>query len=314
MGHPRYRSVNDKKELVTDSNSILDVMKNEFKFRLRNREINTEYEDLKELKEYLCQLRLQITRNSDFIPWEFCDVQKAISKLKDNKCRDPHGHVNELYKHLGHNGVQSLLVMVNRIKLEILVPDKLQISNVSTIYEGKGSKREVVNLRGIFKLPIVRNILDRLIYFQDQDVLNRSMGQFQVGNQKGRSIRDHTLVLHAVINDARTYKQNIDLQFFDIKQCFDSIWLQEAINDLYDSGITSRNLNLLHEGNKSTEMCVETSFGRSERVHLQNVVMQGSVSGGTICSNQISKLCNKSHSEGNVYMYHEEVLYIIHYT
>ena len=127
----------------------------------------------------------------------------------------------ELYKNLGHNGIQSLLVMLNRIKLEILTPDKLQLSNVSTIYKGKGSKQDVVNLRGIFKLPIVRNILDKLIYFQDQDTLNRGMGQFQVGNQKRRSIRDHTLVVHAVINDARTCKQNIDLQFFDIKQCFD---------------------------------------------------------------------------------------------
>ena len=196
---------------------------------------------------------------------------------------------------------------MNRIKLEVLVPEKLQLSNVSTIYKGKGSKKDVINLRGIFKLPIVRNILDKLVYYEDQEVICRGMGQYQVGNQKKRSIRDHTLVVHAVINDARTYKLNIDLQFVDIKQCFDSIWLQEGINDLYDSGVKSRNLNLLFEGNKATQMCVETSFGKSERVHLRNVVMQGSVSGGTICSNQISKLCRKSYQEGNVYMYHGNV-------
>ena len=43
---PPFAVLNENKELVTDSDSILDVMKNEFKFRLRNREINTEYEDL----------------------------------------------------------------------------------------------------------------------------------------------------------------------------------------------------------------------------------------------------------------------------
>ena len=153
--------------------------------------------------------------------------------------------------------------MLNCIKMEILVPKKLLLSNVSTIYKGKGSKREVVSLRGIFELPILRNILDKLIYFQDRETLNIHMGQFQVGNQTGRNIRDHALVVHAVVNECRTKKLNIDLQFFDIKQCFDSIWLQEALNDLYDSGITSRNLNLLHEGNKSTQMCVETSFWKS---------------------------------------------------
>ena len=196
-----------------------------------------------------------------------------------------------------------MLCLVNRIKEEIIVPDLLKLSNVSTLYKGKGSRRDVLNLRGIFKLPIVRNILDRLISLDDQQQVNESMGQFQVGNQQKRNIRDHTLIVHAVVNDAINNGIQLDVLFTDIKQCFDSIWLEEAINDLYNSGIQSRNLNLLFEGNKSTEMCVESSFGRSERTKLHKVVMQGSVTGGTFCSNQLSKLCNKTYEEGDVYMY-----------
>ena len=95
--------------------------------------------------------------------------------------------------------------------------------------------------------------------------------------------------------------------FTDIKQCFDSVWLDDAINDLYHSGITSRNLNLLNEGNRSTSMCVETCLGKSERITLSNIVMQGSVAGGTLCSNQLSKLCNEMYKEGVVYMYRERI-------
>ena len=133
------------------------------------------------------------------------------------------------------------------------------------------------------------------------------MGQFQVGNQKKRNIRDHTLIIHAVVNEAIETKTKVDIQFTDIKQCFDSIWLQEATNDLYDSGLTSRNLNLIFEGNRNTQMCVETHFGRSSRTELENVVMQGSVLGGMLCSNQLSKLCNQMYQEGNVYMYRKKV-------
>ena len=50
-------------------------------------------------------------------------------------------------------------------------------------------------------------------------------------------------------------------------------------------------------------MCVETHFGQSDRAELHKVVMQGSVPGGLLCSNQLSKLCNKLHKEGDVYMY-----------
>ena len=199
------------------------------------------------------------------------------------------------------------MALLNRIKEEIFIPSHLQLSNVSTLYKGKGSRRDVLNLRGIFKLAIVRNILDRLIYRQDQEIVNSSMGQFQVGNQTGRSIRDHTLIVHAVVNEALTNKIQLDILFTDIKQCFDSIWLEEAINDLYDSGVQSRNLNLLYEGNKSTDMCVETKFGRSERANLKKVVMQGSVTGGMFCSNQLSKLCNDFYKSGSIYMYSNSV-------
>ena len=129
------------------------------------------------------------------------------------------------------------------------------------------------------------------------------MGSFQVGNQKGRNIRDHTLIVHSVVKDTKDTKSKVDINFTDIKQCFDSIWLDEATNDLFESGVTSRNLNLLYEGNRKTRMCVETHFGQSDRAELHKVVMQGSVPGGLLCSNQLSKLCNKLHKEGDVYMY-----------
>ena len=235
-------------------------MKQEFRFRLRNRPINPEYTEFRELKEYLCHLRLKISKTAQYSKWTTKQLQAAICKLKNNKCKDPHGHVNELYKHLGDDGIQSLLDMLNNIKEFIMIPSKLNLSNVSTIYKGKGSKQIVTNLRGIFKLPIIRNILDRLICFDEEKQISQNMGQFQVGNQKGRNIRDHTLIVHAVVKEAKEKKSNIDVMFTDIKQCFDSIWLDEATNDLYDSGVTSRNLNLLYEGNRKTRMCVETHY------------------------------------------------------
>ena len=293
--------------LATEYESILEVMKDEFEYRLRNREIDPELADLRNLKEYLCALRLELTRNSDYQEWTMEQLKSSISKLKSNKCRDPHGHINEIYKNMGEHGLQSLLEMVNQIKTKLLIPEKLMLSNVSTIYKGKGSKQDVVNLRGIFKLPTIRNLLDRLVYFDERENLGPSMGQFQVGNQSGRNIRDHTLVVHAVIKEAQEAKENVDIQFTDIKQCFDSIWLDEATNDLYDSGMKSRNLNILYEGNCKTKMLVETNFGQSQRAELRKVVMQGSVLGGMICSNQISKLCNKTYKEGLVYMYRGRV-------
>ena len=302
-----FAVLDKNKELVADYEGILGVMKEEFQFRLRNRNIHPDYEELKELKEYLCKLRLKICRQTKSRDWTMDDLQRAIQRLKANKCRDPLGHINELYQYLGKDGLLSLLHLLNKIKKELLIPSKLDLSNISTIYKGKGSRRDVINLRGIFKLPILRNLLDRLIYFDEQDTISKSMGPYQVGNQAERNIRDHTLIVHAVVHEAQETNQEIDIQFTDIKQCFDSVWLDEATNDLYDSGVKSCNLNLIHEGNKKTRMCVETRFGRSKRVELTNVVMQGSVLGGIICSNQIAKLSNTMLAEGDVYLYKNKI-------
>ena len=57
------------RELVADYEGILGVMKEEFQFRLRNRDINPDYEELKELKEYLCKLRLKISRQTESRKW-----------------------------------------------------------------------------------------------------------------------------------------------------------------------------------------------------------------------------------------------------
>ena len=206
-----------------------------------------------------------------------------------------------------HKIKDTFFTNIQRSLRRIVVPMKMKLSNVTTLYKGKGSKQDVQNLRGVFQLPIVRNILDRLIYGEEYDKISKNMGCFQVGSQKGRNIRDHTLVLHAVINEARNMRINIDINLYDISQCFDALWLKETINDLYISGVKNRNLNLLFEGNLETQMLVKTRFGNTDRVTLEEMVMQGSVPGPILCSNQLSKLSNRMYVDGSVYMYMNKV-------
>ena len=62
------------------------------------------------------------------------------------------------------------------------------------------------------------------------------MSEFDVGGRKNRSIRDNLFVIYAVINDALVFqKLEIDIQFFDLSQCFDSQWFEETMNDLWES-------------------------------------------------------------------------------
>ena len=43
----------------------------------------------------------------------------------------------------------------------------------------------------------------------------------------------------------------------DYRQCFDSMWLKECINDLYNAGVTDDALALIFEANKNNQVAVK---------------------------------------------------------
>ena len=112
---PPAAVLDTKSNLITDSKGILQRFQEEFSFRLRNRDMDEDLNDLKQLKNDLCEMRLELTKKADFDLWTFPQLQKSLDKLKNNKSKDPHGHINELYKNMGQDGKLSLLLMLNQI-------------------------------------------------------------------------------------------------------------------------------------------------------------------------------------------------------
>ena len=69
-----------------------------------------------------------------------------------------------------------------------------------------------------------------------------------MGARKEWKHRDNLFVLYAVINSVINGEiEDVDLQLFDVVKCFDKIWLQEAINDLYDADLNNDKLVLLYK-------------------------------------------------------------------
>ena len=86
----------------------------------------------------------------------------------------------------GNNLKLSLLHIFNKIKEENKIPGFIRRADVSTIYKGKGSKKELVNERGIFVVSILRSILMRLIYSDYYSILDHSMSDSQIGLKEER--------------------------------------------------------------------------------------------------------------------------------
>ena len=98
-------------------------------------------------------------------------------------------------------------------------------------------------------------------------------------------------VVNAITNSVvNGNEEPIDIQVFDVEKCFDELWLQECINDLYDAGFQNDKLPLLFLENQTAKIAVKTPTEISKRVSTHNLVMQGTVWGSLMCTATMDKL------------------------
>ena len=111
---------------------------------------------------------------------------KVLRSLKNNKCRDPHSLINELFKPgvIGSDLQESLLLMFNRIKLEFDIPEMMQFANIISIYKGKGEKNGLQSDRGIFIMNIFRSIMMKIVYNQEYETIDSKMSDSNIGARK----------------------------------------------------------------------------------------------------------------------------------
>ena len=277
-------------KLVSSQKELKNLYLQTFTRRLRHRPIKKDLEYLKNIKEELCAKRMEMSRLNKSDPWKKQDVLKVLSYLKAGKSRDPHGLINEIFKPgVGGRDFQlSFLNMANKIKDHIFIPKFMQYANIVSIYKGKGSKMDLDNDRGIFIVNIFRSILMKMVYNDKYETVDEIMSDSNVGARKDKNIRNHIFVLNGVINEAVNKKKHgIDIQILDYKQCFDSMWMEECMNDLWEAGIQDDKLALIYKMNEETNVSVKTPFGFTESEVVKRVVMQGETFGPLCCSVQV---------------------------
>ena len=92
-------------------------------------------------------------------------------------------------------------------------------------------------------------------------------------------IKTHKRVFHFQLGVGYESSLSHIAQIYDVSQCFDSLWLQEVLNELYELGIDNDHMVLLYEENKKNFVAVKTSYGLTDKFEIEESVMQGTVFG-----------------------------------
>ena len=283
---------NEKGELITAPSQLLRLYEATYRERLRHRLIRPELSEMYKRKMKLFELRLKVCKNMKSKSWSKQDLLKVLSSLKTKKSADSHGLIYELFRpeNIGNQLLESLLMLCNQVKDQQTIPSFFMLTDITSIYKGKGPKCDLNSDRGIFSVSKIRSIIEKLICQSQYDTIDKSMSDSNVGGRKDRNIRDNLFVLYAIINDAIRKKKSINLQFFDISKCFDAMWTEDTMNDFYDAGVTDDNFSLISLLNDKCKVKVKTPVGDTERFELNQIEMQGTVLAPLKCSVQMDTL------------------------
>ena len=145
----------------------------------------------------------------------------------------------------------------------------------------------------------------RLMYRDKYDIIDANMSDSNIGARKDKNIRNHIWILNGIILEAIKSSKcpPLDIQILDVQQCFDSLWNEECMNNLYEAGMDDNMLALLYEMNSRANIAVRTPVGITERREIKNSILQGDVFGPLTCSVQIDEF-GRECIEEDQYMYY----------
>ena len=105
----------------------------------------------------------------------------------------------------------AVLKLLNKIKDKQQFPEALTRCNITSLHKKK-ARNDFENYRGVFRITVLRSILDRLMYNESYDIIDGSLTDANVGARKGRSCRDNLFVFFAVKCCINVMLQKTDLR------------------------------------------------------------------------------------------------------
>ena len=157
----------------------------------------------------------------------------------------------------------------------------------------KGSFKKLNNYRGNFIVPILSITFEKLLKKGITQTLQQHMSNFQNGGTKGKGVVDNFIILSALFHHVKYLNKKLWLTFYDIKKCFDSLWLEDCMNSLWENGVKDDTLSLIYYLN---EKAVKTPSGETDPLSFMNIVKWGTILGPVLNNISLDRVCKDSYS------------------
>ena len=126
---------NHKGKLVSNPRAIKLLLAREYKDRLRRRPVRYDFADMRKRRDEILKLKLFLASHQKSRDWTIAELDEVLKNLKNKKSPDCEGYINEIFKQesIGENLKQSLLIMFNKLNQKQLIPEFMNICNITTV-------------------------------------------------------------------------------------------------------------------------------------------------------------------------------------
>ena len=208
------------------------------------------------------------------------EVKTILRQINMRKSAGPDGIPARLIKDCAYELSSPIAHLLNVILETSIIPNDFKIGRVTAIYKN-GERSQLNNYRPITVLPIVSKIMERCIYNQLTEYLekNNLLSARQFGFRKGKSTEMAANLFFDDVYRAMNRGQLTGTLFVDLSKAFDTVSHSILLSKLYKYGIREQENELFADYLFNRWQYLEYKSATSTHLPVYGGVPQGSILG-----------------------------------
>ena len=183
------------------------------------------------------------------------EIEKVVKKLNPKKAKDSATWKNNLIKEGGDEMITSLKRIVNEVDGQHLIPNEW-IRMIILATHKRGDRLFMSNKRGLFLTNNISKVYERVVKERNAESFRQGITVWQTGGVKDRAPIDNTFTITSIIEQNKYLKKNTYLMLTDAEKCFDKLWLDDGVYELWRCGTDIKDCLMIKKLNERAEIVV----------------------------------------------------------
>ena len=251
---------------ISDRQEIADVFASFYADLYRRRHHDDQFPTPTNADEGMCDDTIQLFTEQE--------LDKAISQLRNGRCRDTTGLIAEMLKEGGPTLRTHLLCLYNDVvKADAPPPHDWKHTTISVIHKS-GDTKLPNNYRPISIIPLLYKLFARLLYNRLESQLDSQQTPDQAGFRRTYSTADHLFTTSIIYERCDEWQLPLWVSAVDFRKAFDTISHDKLWRALHKQRVPPQYIRLLQSLYSNQTATVKTDK-LSKHFNIERGVKQG---------------------------------------